>query len=93
MGPGPPGRQGACSSRRLPALLIRRMRFFFTNDIEGQFMRARGATISENGVPPNLIQAIERWASSAFQFTSEKTRPLAMAALLFWRAAQDPLCQ
>jgi hypothetical protein len=67
------------------------MRFFFTNDmIAGQF---RGATISENGVPPNLIQAIERWASSAFQFTSEKTRPLAMAALLIWRAAQDPLCQ
>ena len=54
-------------------------------------MRAGGATsLAENGVPPNLIQAIGRWVSSAFQIYIRKN-PVLLQALLFGRAAHDPL--
>ena len=55
-------------------------------------MHAGGATsLAENGVPPNLIQAIGRWASSAFQIYIRKNLVL-LQALLFGLAAHDPLC-
>lgn len=55
-------------------------------------MRAGGATsLAENSVPPNLIQAIGRWASSAFQIYIRKN-PVLLQALLFRWAAHDPLC-
>ena len=55
-------------------------------------MRAGGATsLAENGVPPHLIQAIGRWASSAFQIYIRKNAVL-LQALLFGRAVHDPLC-
>ena len=67
------------------------MRTFFADDVAGQSMRSGGATsLAENGVPPNLIQAIGRWASSAFQIYIRKN-PVLLQALLFGRAAHDPL--
>ena len=74
------------------SFFIRRMKNFFDSDVAGQSMRAGGATsLAENGVPPNLIQAIGRWASPAFQIYIRKNRVL-LQALLFGRAAHDPLC-
>ena len=68
------------------------MKLFFNSDVAGQSMRAGGATsLAENGVPPNLIQAIGRWASSAFQIYIRKN-PVLLQALLFGLAAHDPLC-
>ena len=81
----------ADGSRPTRSFFIRRMKLFFTNDVAGQSMRAGGATsLAENGVPPNLIQAIGRWASSAFQIYIRKN-PVLLQALLFGRAAHDPL--
>ena len=81
----------ADGSRPTRSFFIRRMRIFFSNDIAGQSMRAGGATsLAENGVPPNLIQAIGRWASSAFQIYIRKN-PVLLQALLFGRAAHNPL--
>jgi hypothetical protein len=82
----------ADGSRPSRSFFIRRMRLFFSNDVAGQSMRAGGATsLAENGVPPHLIQAIGRWASSAFQIYIRKN-PVLLQALLFGRAAHDPLC-
>jgi hypothetical protein len=82
----------ANGSRPSRSFFIRRMRIFFTTDVAGQSMCAGGATsLAENGVPPNLIQAIGRWASSAFQIYIRKN-PVLLQALLFGRAAHDPLC-
>ena len=82
----------ADGSRPSRSFFIRRMRLFFTDDIAGQSMRAGGATsLAENGVPPHLIQAIGRWASPAFQIYIRKN-PVLLQALLFGRAAHDPLC-
>jgi hypothetical protein len=81
----------ADGSRPSRSFFIRRMRLFFHNDTAGQSMRSGGATsLAENGVPPNLIQAIGRWASSAFQIYIRKN-PVLLQALLFGRAAHDPL--
>jgi hypothetical protein len=81
----------ADGSRPTRSFFIRRMRLFFSNDVAGQSMRAGGATsLAENGVPPNLIQAIGRWASPAFQVYIRKN-PVLLQALLFGRAAHDPL--
>ena len=81
----------ADGSRPTRSFFIRRMKLFFTNDVAGQSMRAGGATLlAENGVPPNLIQVIGRWASSAFQIYIRKN-PVLLQALLFGRAAHDPL--
>jgi hypothetical protein len=83
----------ADGSRPSRSFFIRRMRLFFQNDIAGQSMRSGGATsLAENGVPPNLIQAIGRWASSTFQIYIRKN-PVLLQALLFGRAAHDPLSQ
>lgn len=80
---------GTCPSQ---SLFIRRMHLFFTDDIAGQSMCADGATsLAENGVPPHLIQAIGHWASPAFQIYIRKN-PVLLQALLFRRAAHDPLC-
>jgi hypothetical protein len=82
----------ADGSRPNRSFFIRRMRSFFADDVAGQSMRAGGATsLAENGVPPHLIQAIGRWASSAFQIYIRKN-PVLLQALLFGRAAHDPLC-
>ena len=68
------------------------MKLFFQSDVAGQSMRAGGATsLAENGIPPNIIQAIGRWASLAFQIYIRKNLVL-LQALLFGRAAHDPLC-
>ena len=81
----------ADGSRPTRSFFIHRMRFFFKTDIAGQSMRAGGATsLAENGVPPNLIQAIGRWASNTFQIYIRKN-PVLLQALLFGRAAHDPL--
>ena len=82
----------ANGTRPSRSFFIRRMRLFFAEDIAGQSMRAGGATsLAENGVPPHLIQAIGRWASPAFQIYIRKN-PVLLQALLFGRAAHDPLC-
>ena len=64
----------ADGSRPTRSFFIQRMRVFFTNDIGGQSMHTRGATsLTENGVPPHLIQAIGRWGPHLpSKFTSEK---------------------
>ena len=81
----------ADGTRPSRSFFIRRMRLFFSDDIAGQSMRAGGATsLAENGVPPHLIQAIGRWASPAFQIYIRKN-PVLLQALLFGRAAHDPL--
>jgi hypothetical protein len=81
----------ADGSRPNRSFFIRRLRRFFANDTAGQSMRSGGATsLAENGVPPNLIQAIGRWASSAFQIYIRKN-PVLLQALLFGRAAHDPV--
>ena len=81
----------ADGTRPSRSFFICRMRLFFTNDIAGQSMRSGGATsLAENGVPPHLIQAIGRWASPAFQIYI-RTNPVLLQALLFGRAAHDPL--
>ena len=81
----------ADGSRPSRSFFIRRMKLFFTKDVTGQSMRSGGATsLAENGVPPNLIQAIGRWASSAFQIYIRKN-PVLLQALLFGRAAHEPL--
>jgi hypothetical protein len=81
----------ADGTRPSRSFFIRRMRLFFENDVAGQSMRAGGATsLAENGVPPHLIQAIGRWASPAFQIYIRKN-PVLLQALLFGRAAHDPL--
>ena len=82
----------ADGTRPSRSFFVRRMRLFFADDIAGQSMRAGGATsLAENGVPPHLIQAIGRWASPAFQIYIRKN-PVLLQALLFGRAAHDPLC-
>jgi hypothetical protein len=46
---------------------LRRLRRFFPTDIAGQSMRCSGATaLAQDGVSLDHIQAIGRWASSAF---------------------------
>ena len=82
----------ADGSRPSRSFFIKRMNLFFADDVGGQSIRAGGATsLAENGVPPHLIQAIGRWASSAFQIYIRKNAVL-LQALLFGRAIHDPLC-
>jgi hypothetical protein len=81
----------ADGSRPSRSFFISRLNLFFGSDVAGQSMRASGATsLAENGVPPHLIQAIGRWASKAFQIYIRKN-PVLLQALLFGRAAHDPL--
>lgn len=69
------------------SFFIRRLRFFFQTDIAGQSMRSGGATsLAERGVPPHLIQATGRWASSAFQVYIRKN-PVLLQSLLFGHPA------
>ena len=82
----------ADGSRPSRSFFISRLHLFFKSDVSGQSMRAGGATsLAENGVPPHLIQAMGRWASKAFQIYIRKN-PVLLQALLFGRAAHDPLC-
>ena len=81
----------ADGSRPSRSFFTRRMRLFFAKDVAGQSMRAGGATsLAENGVPPHLIQAIGRWASSTFQIYIRKN-PVLLQAMLFGKAAHDPI--
>jgi hypothetical protein len=81
----------ADGSRPSRSFFISRLKLFFDSDVAGQSMRAGGATsLAESGVPPHLIQAIGRWASKAFQICIRKN-PVLLQALLFGRAAHDPL--
>jgi hypothetical protein len=82
----------ADGSRPSRSFFIQRLNLFFDADsgVAGQSMRSGGATsLAENGVPPHLIQAIGRWASTAFQIYIRKN-PVLLQALLFGRAAHDP---
>ncbi|TFK62216.1 hypothetical protein BDN72DRAFT_777349, partial [Pluteus cervinus] len=55
------------------SFFISRLRRFFGPEIAGQSLRAGGATwLAEQGVPPHVIQAIGRWASSTFQIYIRK---------------------
>jgi hypothetical protein len=81
----------ADGSRPTRSFFMSRLKLFFDSDVAGQSMRAGGATsLAESGVPPHLIQAIGRWASKAFQIYIRKNAVL-LQALLFGRAAHDPL--
>ena len=81
----------ADGSRPSRSFFINRMKLFFDADVAGHSMRAGGATsLAENGVPPNLIQAIGRWVSQTFQIYIRKN-PVLLQALLFGRAAHNPL--
>jgi hypothetical protein len=81
----------ADGSRPSRSFFISRLNLFFDSNVAGQSMRAGGATsLAESGVPPHLIQAIGRWASKAFQIYIRKN-PVLLQALLFGRAAHDPL--
>jgi len=65
------------------SFFIQRLCWFFDSDTAGQSLRARGATsLTENGVPPSIIQAIRRWASDAFKIYVRKS-PVLIQALLF----------
>ena len=69
---------------------IKQLCRFFPSDIAGQSMRAGGATsLAEAGVPPNVIQAIGRWASDTFQIYIRKN-PVLLQAMLFGRPAHQP---
>lgn len=64
---------------------LHRIRIFFNKDVAGQSMHASGATsLAENGVAPNIIQAIGRWSSDAFLIYIRKN-PVLVQALLFSR--------
>jgi hypothetical protein len=67
------------------AWFIRRLRTFFPTKIAGQSMRAGGATtLAECGTPPNIIQAMDRWASDTFQVYIRKN-PVLLNALVYSR--------
>ena len=66
------------------------LKILFANDVTGQSMRSGGTTsLAENGTPQNLIQAIGRWASLAFQIYIRKN-PVLLQTLLFRQATHDP---
>ena len=49
------------------SFFMRRLRLLFNKEIDGQSMRAGGATfLAKKGVPPSLIQARGRWSSDTF---------------------------
>ena len=65
------------------SFFITRLHHFFEHDMGGQSMRAGGATsLAENGAPPQLIQAIGRWASLSFQIYIRK-HPVLLHAMLY----------
>ena len=69
---------------------MKRLHRFFPADIAGQSMHAGGATsLAEAGVPPNIIQAIGRWASDTFQIYIRKN-PVLLQAMLFGHPAHQP---
>lgn len=69
---------------------ITRLKQYFPHDVAGQSLRAGGATsLAEAGVPPNVIQAIGRWASDAFQIYIRKN-PVLLQAMLFGRPVHQP---
>ena len=52
------------------AWFIHRLRQHFPAEVGGQSLRAGGATaLAEAGIPSQMIQAIGRWSSEAFQIT------------------------
>jgi hypothetical protein len=61
-------------------------RIFPDHNIAGQSLRAGGATmLAEDGVPPHIIQAAGRWASSTFQIYIRK-HPILLHAMIHSRA-------
>jgi hypothetical protein len=69
---------------------VSRLKSYFPTDVAGQSLRAGGATsLAEAGVPPNVIQAIGRWASDAFQIYIRKN-PVLLQAMLFGRPVHQP---
>ncbi|KAF7318343.1 hypothetical protein HMN09_00343100 [Mycena chlorophos] len=69
---------------------IARLKGYFPQDVAGQSLRAGGATsLAEAGVPPNVIQAIGRWASDTFQIYIRKN-PVLLQAMLFGRPVHQP---
>ena len=70
------------------SFFIKRLQHFFTSDTAGQLLRVGGATsLTKNGVPPSIIQAIGRWASDAFKIYIRK-KPVLIQALLFRQTAR-----
>jgi hypothetical protein len=62
---------------------LRRLHQYFPDNVGGHSMRAGGATaLAEAGLPPNIIQAIGRWSTEAFQVYIRQ-HPILLAALLF----------
>ena len=74
-----------CADSSVPtrSFFLNRLCLFFDSDVAGQSLRVGGATsLALNSVPPHLIQAISRWASTAFQIYIRKN-PVLLQALLF----------
>jgi hypothetical protein len=77
-----------CSNGTVPTRrwFLERLRALFPSaDIAGQSLRSGGATsLAEEGTPPDLIQAIGRWASETFRIYIRKN-PTVLAAMLVSR--------
>ena len=64
------------------SFFLQRLHLFFGDDIDGQSMRAGGATdLSLNGTPPSLIQPVGRWTSESFRVYVRK-HPILIQAML-----------
>ena len=64
------------------SFFLSRLRFFFSDDVAGQSLRAGGATdLALRGTPPSLIQASGRWSSDSFRIYVRKS-PILIHALL-----------
>ena len=74
------------------SFFISRLRSLFDTSISGHSMRAGGATsLAEAGVAPNIIQAIGRWKSNAWQIYVRKNPVLIQAMIFGARPIHDNL--
>ena len=71
---------------------VRRLRTLFpSTDVSGHSMRAGGATsLAAAGVPPERIQALGRWRSTAWERYVRKSPALLQTLLFHGRAPHDP---
>lgn len=77
-------KRGAVPTR---SFFMWRLHHFFSSDVGGQSMRARGATsLAENRVVLHIIQRIGRWASAAWQIYICKHSVLLQAILYAWQS-------
>ena len=76
------------------SFFITRIHSLFDSSISGHSMRAGGATsLAEAGVSPNIIQAIGRWKSDAWQIYVRKNPVLIQAMIFGGRAIHESLPQ